>query len=159
MLYDKDIIDRIGQKLLAGKLTVAVAESVTSGNLQAAFSLAKDASRFFQGGITAYNVGQKCRHLLVEPTHALECNAVSQKVAMDMAQQVTQFFSSDYGIAITGYAVPLPEAGIQDLFAYFAISQRGKILMSEKISSPTIDSYQVQVNYVNEVLKEFGKVI
>ena len=86
--YNRALIERIGNKLLTKKQTIAVAESVTSGHLQAALSLAPDASRFFQGGITAYNVGQKYRHLPVEPTHALQCNAVSEKVSADMAQGV-----------------------------------------------------------------------
>jgi nicotinamide-nucleotide amidase len=59
------IVDKAGQLLMKKKNTIAVAESVTSGNIQAVLSLAKDATAFFQGGITVYNIGQKCRHLLV----------------------------------------------------------------------------------------------
>ena len=71
----KEFADKAGRLLIKKKNTIAVAESVTAGNLQAVFSLAKDATAFFQGGITAYNIGQKCRHLLVEPTHAINATA------------------------------------------------------------------------------------
>ena len=76
-MFDKKLIDDIGNKFKEKKQSIAVAESVTSGLLQAAFSNAKEASFFFQGGITAYNIGQKSRHLLVEPLHAIEYNCVS----------------------------------------------------------------------------------
>lgn len=58
--------------------TVAVAESVTAGLLQLAFSSADFATKYFQGGITVYNIGQKSRHLLIDPIHAIECNCVSK---------------------------------------------------------------------------------
>ncbi|HEY2725901.1 MAG TPA: CinA family protein, partial [Parafilimonas sp.] len=72
-MFDKKLIDDIGNKLKEKNQSIAAAESVTGGLLQAAFSNAKAASFFFQGGITTYNIGQKCRHLLVEPLHAIEC--------------------------------------------------------------------------------------
>jgi len=159
MTYNKPLVERIGQKILSKKQTIAVAESVTAGHLQAALSLAPDASRFFQGGITAYNVGQKCRHLLVEPTHALECNAVSEKVATDMAREICRLFSSDYGAAVTGYATLLPEAGVNELYAYMAISFHGEIIAIERITCPVMDSLEVQVDYVNQVLEELDKRI
>lgn len=88
---------------------MAVAESVTSGNIQVIFSLAKNTTIFFQGDITAYNLGQKCRHLLVEPTEATDNDCISKKVADQMAREVCSLFSATYGKGITGYASPLPE--------------------------------------------------
>lgn len=81
-------LERIKTYMLAHTETLAVAESVTSGCLQAALSLAEDATRFFQGGITAYNLGRKARHLKIDPIHAQEANCVSEKVAIEMAEQV-----------------------------------------------------------------------
>lgn len=158
-IYNRPLIESIGHKILTKKQTIAVAESVTSGHLQAALSLAPDASRFFQGGITAYNVGQKCRHLLVEPTHALECNAVSEKVSADMALEVCRLFSCDYGVGITGYATLLPEQGVNGLYAFIAIAFHGEIIAAEKITSPVADSLEVQLDYVGQVLEELDKRI
>src|SRR5436190_21131457 len=109
--FDKKVLERLGKKLLKKKQTVAVAESVTSGLLQFAFSCIPDAASFFQGGITAYNIAQKFKHLQVEPLHALSVNCVSSKVAKEMALHVCQLYSSDWGIGITGYASPVPESG------------------------------------------------
>ena len=79
----------------------------------------------FQGGLTVYNLGQKCRHLGVNPIQALECNCVSDKVAVEMAISVCKLFTSDWGIAITGYSTPVPESD-NKLFAYFAIAFQGR---------------------------------
>ena len=76
-LFDKKAIEAIRRFLLEHRETIAVAESVTSGFIQAAFSTAEEASQFYQGGITAYNFCQKFSHLRVEPLEALACNCVS----------------------------------------------------------------------------------
>ena len=82
-IFNENELKKIGKKLIEGKYTIAVAESVTSGILQFALSSIPDASKFYQGGITAYNIGQKYSHLKVEPIHALSVNCVSQKVAVE----------------------------------------------------------------------------
>ena len=141
--------------MLKKNQTLAVAESVTSGHLQAAFSLADGATDFFQGGITAYNLGQKARHLKVDPIHALYSNCVSDRIAEEMALQALSLFSSDWAIAITGYAAPIPELDIRNLFAYYSIAFKNKIVLSKKITAGNVGIYEVQVFYTETVLKEF----
>ena len=128
-LFDKKAIEAIRSFLLSHKETIAVAESVTSGFIQAAFSTAEEASQFYQGGITAYNIGQKYRHLLIEPIYALACNCVSEKIAQDMDTQVCDLFHSNWGIGITGYAAPVPESD-NKLYAYYAIAYQNKLVLS-----------------------------
>ncbi len=89
-MYDEQVIQSIKKILLQRRQTIAVAESVTAGHLQVALASAENASQFFQGGITAYNLGQKSRHLKIEPIHAEGCNCVSDKIAIEMAYGVTQ---------------------------------------------------------------------
>jgi nicotinamide mononucleotide (NMN) deamidase PncC len=81
-MYDLKEINVIKDYMLRSNQTVSVAESVTSGHIQAALSRAEFAMKFFQGGITAYNLGQKYRHLQVEPIHAQFTNFVSERVAI-----------------------------------------------------------------------------
>jgi nicotinamide-nucleotide amidase len=152
MLYHTDELNVIREELLKRKKTLAVAESVTSGHLQAAFSSATDASKFFQGGLTAYNAGQKCRHLHIEPIYAQESNCVSEEVATAMALATHDLFLTHVGLGITGYAAPVPELDIYHLFAYFAISFEGKIIASKKITSEKKNSVDVQVDYANQVI-------
>ena len=146
------IVDEAGELLIKYKATVAVGESVTSGNMQTLFSLAANATSFFQGGITAYNIGQKCRHLLIEPTHAIECNCVSKKISDQMASEVCNLFSADYGIGITGYASPVPEENIEKLFAFISIAKNKKIIASKRINAPQGKPYDVQLFYTEKAI-------
>jgi nicotinamide-nucleotide amidase len=154
-MFNKKLLNEIGQILIKKKQSVAVAESVTSGLLQAAFSNAEDASSFFQGGITAYNVGQKCRHLLVEPLHALQCDSVSENVARDMSGHICELFTSDYGIGITGYAARVPEKNIDALYAFYAITEKNKITLCGKLDTDIEEGLQAQLFYTNKVLEIF----
>lgn len=149
----KKNVEPIRDRILARKETIAVAESVTSGLLQVAFSMAPDAEKFYQGGITAYNIGQKVRHLKTEPIHAMECNCVSLKVSAEMATHVCDLFNSDWGIGITGYVTPVPESE-NKVFAYFAICYRGRIVVAKSITPKKGNPFAIQVFYANEVLKE-----
>ena len=159
LMFDNALINKIKDGLRKERHSIAVAESVTAGLLQAALASAKDASLFFQGGITAYNVGQKSRHLLVEPLHALETDSVSKKVSEEMSLQVCALFTSDYGIGITGYAATAPEKNINDLFAFYAISFRGKVLLSEKIFTGKEEGLPAQLFYVDTVLRKLDEHI
>jgi nicotinamide-nucleotide amidase len=150
-LFDKKELEQIGGRLLKKKETIAVAESVTAGLLQFAFSNVPDAAKFFQGGMTAYNIAQKFKHLKVEPLHALSVNCVSQKVATEMALQICELYSSDWGIGITGYATPSPESG-NKVFAFFAITYKGRVKASGKINAAKQDPPALQLHYAATVL-------
>ncbi|MEX2235215.1 MAG: CinA family protein [Cyclobacteriaceae bacterium] len=155
-MYNVEEISQIKDYMVNNHHTLGVAESVTSGHIQAAFSLATDASKFFQGGITAYNLGQKSRHLHVNPIHATACNSVSDLIADQMAVHALSLFSSDWSIGITGYASPLPELGIKDLFAFYSIAFRGKIAHRGKVECEDKGLYQVQVSFARQVVREFN---
>src|SRR5690242_7796876 len=67
LMAKKNVLQNIADALVNRGETIALAESVTSGLLMVEMSLAKNATSFFQGGITAYNIGQKTRQLSVDP--------------------------------------------------------------------------------------------
>lgn len=157
-LFDPLLLRNIGKELIAKQETIAVAESVTSGLLQFAFSNMEDARKFYHGGLTAYNVAQKFKHLNVEAIHAISVDCVSQKVADEMALHVALFFNSDWGIGVTGYASPVPRQE-NKLFAHYAISFRGSVKLSGIIHADKLEPAQVQIKYVNEVLKKLGGLL
>jgi nicotinamide-nucleotide amidase len=154
-LFDQKLIDPVADWMLKQQQTVAAAESVTSGLMQLALSSAPKAMRFYQGGITVYNLGQKSRHLSIDPIHALYTNCVSEKVAAEMALGVCKLFSSDWGIGITGFASPVPESENQ-VYAYYAISNRDKIVASKHLTPPKDEPFAIQLLYVTDLLKEFA---
>lgn len=157
-IFDSSILQSIGSKLKRKKQTIAIAESVTSGLLQFAFSQVPDTGLFFQGGITAYNFGQKCKHLYVEPIYAEQCNCVSQRVADQMSLSVIKQFNSDWGIAITGYATPVPESA-NKLFCFYSITYKNKIKAKGRLVHTKADPATVQTHYVNKVFERFNKLI
>lgn len=152
-----DDVKRAGEQLLARRENVGVAESVTSGLLQLALSSGKEAMHYFQGGITAYNLGQKARHLDVEPINALSCSCVSERVADQMAEAVCRFFNCDWGISLTGFASPVPESD-DEVFAYFSISYRGRIVANGRIEGSGSNTYSNQLLYAQQVLRRFAEV-
>lgn len=159
MVYDERSLREIRDQLIESKQTIAVAESVSAGHLQAALSTAPDANCFFQGGLTAYNLGQKTRLLDVEPITALASDCVSQAVTEQMARKICSIFVSDYGIATTGYATPVPEKEIRELYAWVCILHKDKILLSQKIDPGNTKANDAQVYYTNSILKLFAGLL
>ena len=110
--------------LTSPRLTLAVAESLTCGHLQARLGVVSGASEYFLGGLTAYSLDQKVAHLGVNRRAARKVNCVSAAVAEEMAQGVCRLFGSDLGVATTGYAEPSPATGVADPFAWWAVAHR-----------------------------------
>lgn len=59
------ILNKIGSSSLEEK-KLSIAESVTSGLLQPAFSQIPQAEQFYKGGLTAYNLEQKVNLLNID---------------------------------------------------------------------------------------------
>jgi len=127
--------------------------------LQAAFSSATEASKFFRGGITAYNAGQKTKHLNIEPIAAMEDDCFTEKVACEMALQINKLFISHYGIAITGYATKMPEKGLNELYTFFAIAKGDNIVMTKRINSNKEDTVEARVDYTTRVINYFNSLL
>jgi nicotinamide-nucleotide amidase len=152
-LFATDTLLAIRERLLRRQETIAVAESVTSGLVQAALSTTPDAIQFYQGGITTYNLRQKTRHLHVNTIHALSCNCVSTQVAEEMAVNVCKLFSSHWGLGITGYATPVPESN-DSLFAHYCVARGGQIMKSGIIKpAKKAEPFNIQQWYANRLLE------
>ncbi len=106
------------------RLTLAVAESVTCGRLQARVGAISGASEYFLGGLTAYTIAQKVRHLGVDRLQAEAANAVSAEIAAQMANGAGAFFGADLALATTGYAEPVPARGVTQPYAFWALAHR-----------------------------------
>lgn len=127
-----NLLTYIRNQLLSKGETIAVAESVTSGFLQFSFSQMRDATKFYKGGMTAYNLEEKVSLLNVNREEAEASNCVSAVVAERMALSIAQKYESDWSIAVTGYATPVKESGGK-LYSYFAISYKGSVILSERL--------------------------
>ncbi|MEO6244857.1 MAG: CinA family protein [Opitutaceae bacterium] len=144
--------------LRAPRLTLAVAESVTCGRVQARVGEIAGASIFFLGGITAYSLEQKVRHLRVNRAAAKKMNCVSAEIAEQMARGVCGLFGSDLGVATTGYAEPSRNDGAVEPYAWWAIAQRGAhgkfLLRSGRVECPKATRTDAQAFVADAAIAE-----
>lgn len=139
-------------------LTLAVAESVTSGRVQSVIGAISGASRYFLGGITTYAGAAKVRHLAVDEALVQQSNAVSADVAAAMAVGAILKFGSDLAVATTGYAEASPEHGFVEPGAFWAVAiatgARGKarVIRQGLFKGVGLDRVQMQEAVAGEVL-------
>lgn len=142
------------------RLTLAVAESLTCGRVQAAIGAVSGASDYFLGGVTAYSLAQKVKLLGVNRAHARRVNCVSQRVAVEMAQGACELFGADIGVATTGYAEPSRADGIKTPMAWWALChvRRGgrEEIVSGQIEMPGATRIQAQERVTQEVLRQLA---
>ena len=140
------------------RLSLAAAESMTCGRVQARVGAISGASEFFVGGITAYTLDAKVRHLGIERAAARRVNCVSASVAEQMARGVCALFGSDVGVATTGYAERSPDDKVVDPFAWWALAhrRRGKFIAvrSGRVECPGATRVDAQTIVADAVLAE-----
>ena len=139
-------------------LTLAVAESMTCGHVQARVGAVAGASKFFRGGVTAYTLDEKVRQLGVPRAAARRVNCVSADVAEAMARGVCVLFRSDLGVATTGYAEPSRKDQVPDPFAWWALAHRRRgsfiALRSGRVECPGATRVDAQTMVADAVLVE-----
>ena len=151
-------IDKLKDLMNSKKLKMAVAESLTTGNIQAAIGSISGASTFFEGGMTVYNLEQKSRFLGVNREHAEKVNSVSSRVATEMAKGVCLKFECDIGIGTTGYAEPHAEENIASPCAYFAIwrkhlgTDEGEIVDNQLVIGEGLSRVGMQIYVTKTVI-------
>lgn len=151
MKLSQILLEKISFYLRDRKEKVAVAESVTAGRVQLAFSQMPCAQEFFEGGITVYTIDQKTALLKIDYEDAKAANCVSDTITEAMAINVASLFQVPWSVATTGYCTPVPDSG-NDIYAYYAIAYKGKIVFSERIDlDPHIKALEAQ-NYFTECL-------
>lgn len=85
-------------------MTISTAESCTGGRIAAAITAQSGASRYFQGGLVAYQNQVKEELLGVPHNMIATYGVVSRQVAEQMVRGACQLFHTDYALASTGYA-------------------------------------------------------
>jgi nicotinamide-nucleotide amidase len=93
-------------ELMALNLTLSVAESCTGGLISHQITEISGASGCFKLGAVTYSNEAKIGILGVRESTLIESGAVSEQVAMEMAEGVAAKGDSSYGIGVTGIAGP-----------------------------------------------------
>ena len=96
----------IGQRLLARKLSLSVAESCTGGLIASRLTDVPGSSAYFIGGVVAYAYEVKERILGVSHHTLYDHGAVSEPTAREMAHGVRRALGTDIGVSVTGIAGP-----------------------------------------------------
>lgn len=86
---------------VVGDRRIAVAESLTGGNIAAELSRAPHSSEWFMGGIVAYH--EEVKHRLLDVPDG---PVVSETSARQMARATAQLLGADLVVAVTGEAGP-----------------------------------------------------
>jgi nicotinamide-nucleotide amidase len=109
VLYSDDgtgVDEQVAALLERQKLTVAVAESCTGGLVLARLTDRPGASAFLRGGVVAYSDAVKEQLAGVAAELIEEHGAVSQEVAVALAEGARERLHADIGIGVTGVAGP-----------------------------------------------------
>lgn len=97
---------KVAAALRQARLSVAVAESCTGGLLGAVLTALPGASDYMRGGVIAYADSVKADLLGVSRHQLAEHGAVSEPVALAMAEGIRQRCHAGIGLSITGVAGP-----------------------------------------------------
>ena len=99
------------RRLVARRLTVGTAESLTGGLVCAALTDVPGSSATVRGGVVAYATDVKAGLLGVDAGLLAARGAVDPDVATAMARGVRRALRCDVGVATTGVAGPDPQDG------------------------------------------------
>ena len=96
----------VGKILKDRELKLAVAESCTGGLIASMITNISGSSAYFERGVVCYSNASKVEILKVDEDTIAEKGAVSQEVAMQMAEGIKSTSGSDIGLATTGIMGP-----------------------------------------------------
>lgn len=106
LLIDNDVLVKISNLLKQKHLTVATAESCTGGLVAHSLTNISGSSDYFDRGIVSYSNNAKVELLGVSEEILEKYGAVSEQVAIVMAEGVRTKSNVDIGISTTGIAGP-----------------------------------------------------
>lgn len=103
---DGDMEAVVGALLAEQKLSIACAESCTGGLLTSRLTDIAGSSKYLYGSIVSYTNQVKANELDVAEELLATKGAVSEEVAIAMAEKVLAKFSTNIGVSVTGIAGP-----------------------------------------------------
>ncbi|MFK7972800.1 MAG: CinA family nicotinamide mononucleotide deamidase-related protein [Bacteroidia bacterium] len=115
----------LGKRLVEKGLSLATAESLTAGILAGRIVEASGSSRYYKGGIVAYETAQKTALLDVPEAIIEKHTVVSQAVVSAMAEGARKKLGADIGLATTGFAEAEP--GQSFPHAWIAVATPDKV--------------------------------
>lgn len=103
---DETMAGVVGKMLTEHGQKLAVAESCTGGYISHLITEVSGSSKYYNGSVTSYSNEIKEKVLGVKKESLEKYGAVSEQVALEMAEGVKRVMNSEYSIATTGIAGP-----------------------------------------------------
>jgi nicotinamide-nucleotide amidase len=100
------LVARLAEALRTRRAMLATAESCTGGMVAAACTSLAGSSDWFERGVVTYSNGAKSELLGVDPALVARHGAVSEEVALAMAQGLLARAPAAFAVAVTGIAGP-----------------------------------------------------
>lgn len=117
-----EVVGAIAAAAQRGDATIAVAESLTGGQLAAALAQGPEASTWFRGGVVAYQPEVKFEVLGVEPGPV-----VRRVCAEQMAAGAARVLGARVAVAVTGVGGPDDEEGQPPGTVWLALALDGEV--------------------------------
>lgn len=103
---DASVEQIIHNRLIEQGKSLAIAESCTGGAIAEKFTAMAGASQYFLAGVVSYSNESKIKLLGVSPSSIEQYGAVSEAVAIEMANGARAATGADFAISTTGIAGP-----------------------------------------------------
>ncbi len=103
---EEKLEETVGRLLKERDLTLAIAESCTGGSICNLITNISGSSMYFERGVISYSNAAKVEILNVDEDTLTKFGAVSQEVAMQMAEGVRSTSGAGIGISVTGILGP-----------------------------------------------------
>jgi nicotinamide-nucleotide amidase len=116
----------VGALLRERRATLAIAESLTGGQLGQRITSVPGSSDYFLGGFLTYTDRMKAELLGVDPEVLARHTAVSEEAAVAMAEGARARARADYVISTTGEAGPKTNSGAVPGTVYIGFAAEGR---------------------------------
>lgn len=131
---DDTLQDVMVGRLIKNNMTISTAESCTGGLLASTMINVPSASSVFLNGVICYSNESKIYELDVCKKHLEKYGAVSEQVAIQMAEGIRKKSNTTIGISTTGIAGPAGGTEEKPVgLVYIAISMEGKETICRKL--------------------------
>jgi nicotinamide-nucleotide amidase len=140
-------------------LRIATAESCTGGMVAAALTDVAGSSDVFTCGFVTYSNAAKVRMLGVSPATLEAVGAVSEEVAVQMAQGALGQSEADLAVSITGIAGPGGSEFKPEGRVCFALARRGHATQAETVEFGALGRAKVRLAARDHALGLLAKAL
>lgn len=139
------------------KQTLVTAESITGGLLSGVLTDISGSSAAFLGGLITYSDIAKSNFLDIPKRILTKHTAVSEVVAISMAESARAQFKSDYAISTTGVAGPGRAYGQKAGTVWIAIASKGGTVAVQLNLSGS--RHEIRILTIESALATFARIL